>query len=180
MSVVVDPDVLDLSPHVVNAVVAHVLRWKRAPRVLLAISDDDLRTDLADDLRVRGLGVLVAAHAPMLHGALLRAIATPEQHTIDLFVVDAALDGCSPLHAIGYARQRGIKAAAILLGEEDERVRREAAQLDLIPCAREHALAVIDRELLRLLRRRWSSERPAAATTSAPSSSSVPAASTAA
>jgi len=153
---------LDLSQHVVNAVVAYVLRWGRAPRVVLATSNDDLRVDLGEELRTRGFEVIEAAHARTLHAALLRSLQTPEQHGVDLFVVDNDLDGCSPLHAIGYARQKGACPATVLLTEEDDHARTESTRYDLVMCSREHALEGIDRALLRVLRKRWS-ERPVAA-----------------
>ncbi|MBI2391934.1 MAG: hypothetical protein HYV09_20250 [Deltaproteobacteria bacterium] len=157
-------DALDLSQHVhlIEAVVAYAIRWGRPPRVVLGVSNDDLRVDLGDELRARGFDVVEAAHAQTLHGALLRSMATPELHAVDLFVVDAALDGCSPLHAMGYARQHGVTAPTILLSEENEHAPDEAARLDLERCARSRAIESIDRVLLRVLRRRWS-ERPVAA-----------------
>lgn len=155
-------DTRDLSQHVIQAVVAYAIRWGRPPRVVLAVSNDDLRVDLGDELRARGFDVIEAAHAQTLHGALMRSMTSPELHAVDLFIVDAALDGCSPLHAIGYARQRGVTAPTVLISEEDEHAPDEAARLDLETCARSGAIESIDRVLLRLLPRRWS-ERPVAA-----------------
>lgn len=152
----------NLSQHVIHAVVEFVFRWERAPRVVLATSNDDLRVELGDELRARGFEVVEAAHARTLHAALLRSMQTPEQHGVDLFIVDNALDGCSPLHAIGYARQKGACPATVLLTEEDHHARTESTRYDLVMCSREHALEGIDRALLRVLRKRWS-ERPVAA-----------------
>lgn len=154
--------VIDLSQHVINAVVAYVLRWGRAPRVVLATSNDDLRVGLAEELRSRGFDVLEAAHARTLHGALLRALEKPNDHTIDLLVVDSTLDGCSPLHAISYARRRGLEASAILLADEEEHARGESSRLDLQICSRDFAVETIDRSLLRVMRKGWT-ERPVAA-----------------
>lgn len=153
---------LDLSQDVINAVVEYFFRWGRAPRVAVATSNDDLRVDLADELRTRGFDVVEAAHARTLHAALLRAMSTPDQHGVDLFVVDSELDGCSPLHAIGYARQQGFCPATVLLAEDDDLARTESTRLDLAMCSREHAIDGIDRALLRVLGKRWS-ERPVAA-----------------
>jgi CheY-like chemotaxis protein len=155
-------DPVDLSQDVINAVVEYFFRWGRAPRVVIATSNDDLRVDLGDELRARGFDVVEAAHARTLHAALLRSMNTPEQHAVDLFVVDNDLDGCSPLHAIGYARQQGFSPATVLLTEEDDLARIESTRMDLAMCSREHALAGIDRALLRVLTKRWS-ERPVAA-----------------
>jgi hypothetical protein len=164
MSVVALPahEAPDLSQHVINAVVAYVLSWGRAPRVVLATSDDDLRVELGEELRTRGFEVIETAHARTLHAALLRAMQAPAQHAVDLFVVDNTLDGCSPLHAIGYARQRGAAPATVLLTEEDDHARTESSRMDLVLCSREHAIDGIDRALLRVLGKRWS-ERPVAA-----------------
>jgi len=153
---------LDLSQHVINAVVAYVLRWGRPPRAVLAVSDDDLRLSLFDELRARGFEVLEAAHARPLHAALVHALSWPATHGVDLFVADAALQGCSPLHAFGYARTRGLTTPAILLTEESDPQKTEADRLALDLCSRLHAMVAIDRTLLRVLRRRWS-ERPVAA-----------------
>jgi len=153
---------VDQSQDVINAVVEYFFRWGRAPRVVLATSNDDLRVELAEELRTRGFEIIEAAHARTLHAALLRAMQTPEQHGVDLFVVDNALDGCSPLHAIGYARQKGYAPATVLLTEEDDHARTESTRMDLAICSVEHALASIDRALLRVLCERWS-ERPVAA-----------------
>lgn len=162
MSVVSFAEGLDLSQHVINAVVAYVLRWGRPPRVVLAVSDDDLRFGLADELRVRGFDVIEAIDARTLHAALGRALTWPMTQSVDLFIADAALEGCSPLHAFGYLRTRRLATPAILLTEESDPRRTEADRLDLDLCSRTHAIEAIDRTLLRVLRRRWS-ERPVAA-----------------
>lgn len=154
--------VIDLSQHVINSVVAYVLRFGRAPRVVLATSNDDLRVGLAEELRSRGFEVLEAAHARTLHGALLRAIDKANDHFIDLLVVDSALDGCSPLHAISYARRKGLQAATILLADEEEYARSESSPLNLQICSRDFAVETIDRSLLRVMRQGWT-ERPVAA-----------------
>lgn len=153
---------LDASQDVVDAVVEFFFCWGRAPRVVVATSDDDLRIDLADELRARGFDVVEAAHARTLHAALLRAMSAPDAHAVDLLVVDAALDGCSPLHAIGYARQRGLSAAAVLLAAEDDPACAESPRLDLGICSRERARSGIDRALSRVLRERWSAAAVAA------------------
>lgn len=154
--------VLDLSQHVINAVVAYVLRWGRAPRVVLASSNDDLRVSLGEELRSRGFDVLEAAHARTLHGALLRSLEKPSEHAVDLFVVDTALDGCSPLHAIAYARRKGLNVSTILLADEEEYARTESSRLELQICSRDFAVETIDRSLLRVMRQGWT-ERPVAA-----------------
>ena len=148
--------VIDLSQNVINAVVAYVLRWNRPPRLVLATSDDDLRVSLGDELRSRGFEVLEAAHARTLHGALLRSLENPGEHAVDLFVVDSSLDGCSPLHAIAYARRKGLDAATILLADEEDFARTESMRLGLQICSRDFAAETIDRSLLRVLRQDWS------------------------
>lgn len=153
--------VIDLSQHVINAVVAYVLRWNRPPRVVLATSNDDLRVSLGDELRSRGFEVREAAHAQTLHGALLLALDNPGEHGVDLFVVDSELDGCSPLHAIAYARRKGLNAATILLAEEEDYARSESMRLDLQICSRDFAPETIDRSLLRVLRQGFSERRAA-------------------
>ncbi len=152
----------DLSQDVIDAVFSYVLTYGRAPRVVLATSNDDLRVDLGEELRSRGFEVIEAAHARTLHAALLRAMKTPEQHGVDLFVLDDALDGCSPLHAIGYARSLGESPATVLIAEDDAHARTEATRMDLAICSRDQAIDGIDRALLRVLGKRWS-ERPVAA-----------------
>lgn len=154
--------VIDLSQHVINAVVAYVLRFGRAPRVVLSTSNDDLRVTLAEELRTRGFEVLEAAHARTLHGALLRALDRPAEYAIDLVVVDSTLDGCSPLHALSYARRRGLDASAILLADEEDHARVESSRLELQICSRDFAVETIDRCLLRVMRKGWT-ERPVAA-----------------
>lgn len=151
-----------LSQHVINAVVAHILRWGRPPRAVLAISDAPLRRMLHAELRARGFEVVEAAHAHTLHAAVRCALTWPATQSIDLFIVEDALEGCSPLHAIGFARSRNLTTAAILLTENAEPHRDEVERLALDFCSRAFALEGIDRTLLRALRRRWS-ERPAAA-----------------
>ncbi|MBI2395912.1 MAG: hypothetical protein HYV09_40485 [Deltaproteobacteria bacterium] len=152
---------LDLSQHVINAVVAHVLRWGRPPRAVLAVTDEELRGHLGEELRARGLEVLEAEHARTLHTAVRCALTWPKTESIDLFVLDAELEGCSPLHAIAFARSRNLASPAILLTDESDPLSgADVAGLDL--CSRTHACEAIDRSLLRALRRRWS-ERPAAA-----------------
>jgi CheY-like chemotaxis protein len=154
--------VIDLSQHVINAVVAHVLRNGRPPRVVLGTSNDDLRLTLAEELRTRGFEVLEAAHVRTLHGALLRALEKPSEHALDLVVVDSTIDGCSPLHALSYARRKGLDASAILLADEDDHARAEAPRLGMQICSRAFAAETIDRNLLRVLRKGWT-ERPVAA-----------------
>lgn len=154
--------VIDLSQHVINAVVAYVLRFGRAPRVVLGTSNDDLRVTLAEELRTRGFEVLEAAHARTLHGALLRALDKPAEYAIDLVVVDSTLDGCSPLHALSYARRKGLDTSAILLADEDDHARVESSRLELQICSRDFAVETIDRCLLRVMRKGWT-ERPVAA-----------------
>lgn len=154
--------VIDLSQNVINAVVAHVLRSGRAPRVVLGTSNDDLRISLGEELRSRGFDVLEIAHARTLHGALLRTLDNPVEHAVDLFVVDSTLDGCSPLHAIAYARRKGLAVATILLAEEEDFARGESQRLALHICSRDFAAETIDRSLLRVLRQRWT-EHPVAA-----------------
>lgn len=153
---------LDLSQHVINAVVAHVLRWGRPPRAVLAVSDEELRRRVGEELRARGFEVVEAEHARTLHTAVRCALTWPATEGIDLFVVDAELAGCSPLHAIGFARSRKLASPAILLTDECDAHRRCAEVSGLDFCSRAHACEAIDRTLLRALRRRWS-ERPAAA-----------------
>ena len=150
-----DGEELDMSQHVMNAVFAFRLRWARRPRVVLAITDDDLRSTLADELRHRGFSVVEAAHARGLHAAVRLALDEPEAEGIELFVAESVLAGCSPHHALGFARSCNLVAPAVVIGDK-------TGHDELDPCPRAHALDVIDRTALRALRRRWS-ERPVAA-----------------
>lgn len=162
MSVVSFDVGFDLSPLVIDAVDDYVRRWGRAPRVVLAVSDARLRGALEAELLDRGFAVTEAAHARALNAAVQRAVEWPATYGVDMFVADAALEGCSPLHAFGYARAHGLTAPAILLTEESDPRRTEADRLDLDLCSRTHAMEAIDRTLLKVLRRRWS-EHPVAA-----------------
>lgn len=152
----------DLSQHVVNAVVAHVLRWQRPPRVLIAASERWVRLLLGSELRDRGLDVVELEGARALHAELVSVVSATPGHPCDVLVVDARLTGCSPLHAIAYARSRGMHAPVVLLADDrDPAMQHEAGMLDLDLCPQgPAAFEAIDRALLRALRRRWS-ERPA-------------------
>src|SRR5438876_11511590 len=73
MHVVPTPDPNDPAQPVINAVVAHVLRWGRAPRVLLAVSEGEsgeIGGPLIAELRRRELDVVVATHARAMHAGL--------------------------------------------------------------------------------------------------------------
>lgn len=162
MSVVlIEPD-LDLTPLVIDAIEDYTARVGRAPRVVLALSDAELRTTLADELHLDGFAVTEVANAQGLNAAVQRAVQWPATQGVDLFIADAELEGCSPLHAFGYARARGLDSAAILLTDESDPRRTEADRLQLDLCSRAHAMEAIERTLLRVFQRRWSSPPVAA------------------
>lgn len=124
-------------------------------RALLAVSHDDDRFLLAGELRRHGYDVVEVIDARGLHAALGRALTWPLTQSIDLFVVDASLDGASPLHALSYARTRGIDVSAILLTDESDPRRTEADRLDLGLCSRTHALEALEHALLCAMDRHW-------------------------
>jgi CheY-like chemotaxis protein len=155
------PDPELASQSVVNAVVAFRLRHRRPPRLLLVESNAVLRRELASELLRRGLHVVELANARALHAELVRSFADAEGRPIDVVVADAKLPDCSPLHALAYARRRGLRSTAVLLTDaNDVGAREEAHELGLHLCARANPLESIDHALLRALRRLWSESPP--------------------
>lgn len=156
------PPAEDLAQPVINAVVAHVLRWGRPPCVVLATSDDALEIVIASELLRRGFEVRKARHASQLHEAVLAACEDPA-HGIDLLIADAQLAGCAPYHAIGFARGQRLRFPVVVVAAHDDEVARresERQRVDLTTPAT--AIAAIDRAMLRELRRLFVTERPPA------------------
>jgi hypothetical protein len=161
MHVVPSPDPNDPAQPVINAVVAHVLRWGRAPRVLVALSEKAGET-LVAELRRRELDVVAVTHARDLHEALRAHFEDPDRG-VDLLITSADLPGCAPYHAIAWARRRGFGAAVIVgASPMDPVARREASEVAMDVVPRSLLLPAIDRTLLRSLRKLWS-ERPSVA-----------------
>ncbi len=108
-------------------------------RVLLAISDDDVRESLADAFVARGVGVLAIAHARTLHTAVRRAV-EEGRGGFDLVIADAALDGCSPLHALSWARTRGFTARVVIVAPVGGHVDADSDRVDAFVCSAEQAV----------------------------------------
>ncbi|MGZ3418609.1 MAG: hypothetical protein ACXWUG_06825 [Polyangiales bacterium] len=159
MHVVPPPDPNDPAQPVINAVVAHVLRWGRAPRILVAMKEADA---LVAELRRRELEVVVVEHARDMHEAL-RAHFSESDGTVDMLVTSADLRGCAPYHAIAWARRSGFTGPILVAASPmDVIARQEATEVAFDIAPRSLLLPSIDRTLLRSLRKIWS-ERPSAA-----------------
>lgn len=114
-------------------------------RVLVAISDDDLRAEVADAWTARGVHVVAIAHARTLHAAVRKAVeADPEP--FDLVVAEPCLDGCSPLHALSWARRQGFTARAILVGPRRTHVDADGDRVDAVVAPPRRLLLWIDGE----------------------------------
>jgi hypothetical protein len=166
MHVVPTPDPNDPAQPVINAVVAHVLRWGRAPRALLAVSEVgeslEISNALAAELRRRELDIVVASHAREMHAGLRAHFRDPER-SIDLLVAMSDLPGCAPYHAVAWARRSGFTAPVIIAASPMDPVAyREASEVSFDVVPKSLLLPSIDRTLLRALRRIWS-ERPSVA-----------------
>jgi hypothetical protein len=162
MHVVPPPDPNDPAQPVINAVVAHVLRWGSAPRVLVATGGGPAADALVAELRRRELDVVAVTHAREMH-AMLRGHFEGGDQTIDLLITSADLPGCAPYHAIAWARRQGFSSPVIVGASPlDPVARRESAEvaMDVVPNAL--LLPSVDRTLLRSLRRLWS-DRPSVA-----------------
>jgi len=100
-------------------------------KVLVAVSDDDLREALADALHAQGAHVVAIAHAQTLHAAIRRAVEIGAP-TFDLVIADAALDGCSPLHALSWARRQGFTARVVVVGPRRTHVDVDSDRVDAV------------------------------------------------
>ncbi len=136
---------IDLSASLDVTVATFTGTHGRPPRVLVAISDDLRRDVVVDRLRAHGCSVVPVATAAILHDIVL------QEQDLDIVVVDESLSGTSPLHGIGFARQRGLRAPVIFLCDAvADHLRTEVRRLGLWPCSR-RAVAPFDRALLRAI-----------------------------
>lgn len=160
MHVVPPPDPNDPAQPVINAVVAHVLRWGSAPRVLVAMGEGKVAQALVAELQRRELDVVAVSHAREMHAMLHGHFDGGD--TIDMLVTSADLPGCAPYHAIAWARRRGFAGPVIVSASPmDPIARRESAEVAMDVVPKTLVLPTIDRTILRALRR--VSERPSVA-----------------
>ncbi|MBL8721384.1 MAG: response regulator [Myxococcales bacterium] len=111
-------------------------------KVLVAVSDDDVREDLADALHARGAHVIAIGHAQTLHAAIRRAVEVGEP-TFDLVIADARLDGCSPLHALSWARRQGFTARVVVVGPRRTHVDADSDRVDAFVASARRVLSWI-------------------------------------
>lgn len=113
-------------------------------RVLVAISDDDLRAEVVDAWAGRGVHVVAIAHARTLHAAVRQAVEAEGAPGFDLVVAEPCLDGCSPLHALSWARRQGFSARVVLVGPRRTHVDADGDRVDAVVAPARRLLLWID------------------------------------
>jgi two-component system response regulator (stage 0 sporulation protein F) len=107
---------------------------ERAPRVLLADDDEDLREELASALAEDGFEVVQASDGNQLLEAVVKALTDDGGHTVyDAIVTDVAMPGFSGIDVLTAMRTRTARIPVLVItGFSDERTLNKAASLGAV------------------------------------------------